>query len=168
MRSKEELENEIMEAGKDILSSEWFLKGFEQPHHFGSNVSDHELHVAFVSLKIAGLFRNADRRALIRACLCHDMGLIGNRKAVYTTGRMCITQHPLDSAKRAEEILGALTDIERDIIVNHMFPLVLNPPKTGEGALICVADKICAIFDPIMIGRRSARFRERMNISVRA
>ena len=168
MKSKEDLEKEIRNIGRDILDSEWFLRGFAQPHHFRSNVSDHELHVTKACLRMAGLFKSIDRAALIRACLCHDMGLIGNRKVVYTTGRMCITQHPLDSASRAEIILGNISDKERDIIEHHMFPLVLNRPKSKEAVLICIADKYCALYEPFTVRSSSERLHSRMRIPVRA
>ncbi len=168
MRSKEDLEKEIRRVGGDILDSEWFIRGFSQPHHFRSNVSDHELHVTKTSLRLAGLFSSADREALIRACLCHDMGLIGNRKVVYTTGRMCITQHPLDSVARAKEILGSISAKEKDIIEHHMFPLVLNRPHSLEAVIICIADKYCALYEPFTVRTSSERLHSRMNIAVRA
>ena len=168
MRSKEDLEKEIRIVGGDILDSEMFIRGFSQSHHFRSNVSDHELHVTKTSLRLAGLFSTADREALIRACLCHDMGLIGNRKVVYTTGRMCITQHPLDSATRAENILGTISDKERDIIEHHMFPLVLERPNSKEAAIICIADKLCALYEPFTVRSFSVKLHSRMRIPVHA
>ena len=168
MRSKEDLEKEIRNVGGDILNSEMFLRGFCQSHHFRSNVSDHELHVTKTSLRIAGLFATADREALIRACLCHDMGLIGQRKVVYTTGRMCITQHPLDSATRAEDILGSISDKERDIIEHHMFPLVLNRPDSKEAVIICIADKLCALYEPFTVRSMSVKLHSRLRIPVHA
>ena len=168
MRSKEDLEKEIRTIGRDILESEWFIRGFSQSHHFRSNVSDHELHVTKVSLRLAGLFASADREALIRACLCHDMGLIGNRRVIYTTGRMCITQHPLDSATRAEEILGYISEKERDIIEHHMFPLVLKRPDSIEAVIICIADKCCALYEPFTVRSSSVKLHSRMRIPVNA
>lgn len=168
MRSKEDIEKEIRTVGRDILASDMFIRGFSQSHHFRSNVSDHELHVTKAALRLAGLFAYADREALIRACLCHDMGLIGNRKVVYTTGRMCITQHPLDSATRAEDILGTISEKERDIIEHHMFPLVLKRPDSLEAVLICIADKYCALYEPFTVRSSSVKLHSRMRIPVHA
>jgi uncharacterized protein len=167
MRTGNDIENEIRTAGGDILDSEMFARGFGQSHHFRSNVSDHSLHVTKTALRMAGLFRSVDREALIKACLCHDMGLIGNRKYVYTTGRMCITQHPIDSAQRAESIIGTLNDTEKDVILHHMYPLVLKAPRTKEGVLICIADKCCALYEPFTIRSSSDRLHERLHISVK-
>ena len=37
-----------------------------------------------------------------------------------------------------------LTEHEIDIIMKHMFPLTLRPPRYREAVLVCIADKICA------------------------
>jgi phosphoglycolate phosphatase len=36
-------------------------------------------------------------------------------------------------------------DTERDMIAHHMFPLVPRPPRCRESALLCLADKLCAL-----------------------
>jgi len=167
MRKQEDIEKEIRTVGHEILLSEWFSKGFEQSHHFRSNVSDHSLHVTKTALRLAGMFRSVDRESLIKACLCHDIGLIGNREYVYTSGRMCITQHPIDSEERAREILGDLTDIEEDVILHHMYPLVLKMPRTKEGALICIADKYCALYEPFTVRSSSEKLHKRLRIPVK-
>ncbi len=167
MRKKEDIENEIRTTGGEILDSDIFAKGFGQSHHFRSNVSDHSLHVTKTALRIAGLFRSVDRESLIKGCLCHDLGLIGNRGVVYTTGRMCITQHPIDSADRAEKILGHLSDKEKDVILHHMYPLIFTHPCTKEGVLICIADKYCALYEPFTIRSSSEKLHKRLNIRVK-
>ncbi len=167
MRTKDDIEKEIRTAGGDILDSEMFTRGFGQSHHFRSNVSDHSLHVTKTALRMAGMFKSVDRDALIKACLCHDIGLIGNRKYVYTTGRMCITQHPIDSAARAEQIIGELSDTEKDVILHHMYPLVLKAPHTREGVLICIADKYCALYEPFTVRSSSEKLHERLRLHVK-
>ena len=39
----------------------------------------------------------------------------------------------------------ALSPIEENAILRHMFPLTLIPPRCREGWLVCLADKICAV-----------------------
>ena len=51
--------------------------------------------------------------------------------------------------KRIEQLKKALkefelTEHEIDIIMKHMFPLTLRPPRYREAVLVCIADKICA------------------------
>ena len=54
--------------------------------------------------------------------------------------------HPKAACKNAEEDFN-LTDIERDIIKKHMFPLTLTPPKYRESVLVCLVDKVCSVYE---------------------
>lgn len=56
--------------------------------------------------------------------------------------------HPWRALENAERDFP-LGPIERDTIVRHMFPLTLAPPKYREGALICAADKLCALCETV-------------------
>ena len=40
-----------------------------------------------------------------------------------------------------------LTDIEKDVIRKHMFPLTLIPPRYRETVIVCMADKICSVYE---------------------
>ena len=53
----------------------------------------------------------------------------------------------------------ALRPVERDMILRHMFPLNLHPPRTREGVLLCLADKLCATREVVSgrLPRRSPR-----------
>lgn len=48
-----------------------------------------------------------------------------------------------NNAKRDFDI----NENEQNMILTHVFPLNINPPKTREGVILCVADKICAIYE---------------------
>ena len=41
------------------------------------------------------------------------------------------------------------TDLQKDIIAKHMFPVTLIPPKTKEGFLLTIVDKYCCIKETI-------------------
>lgn len=45
----------------------------------------------------------------------------------------------------------ALNAVERDVIARHMFPLNLTPPRYRESILVCIADKICAVYETFSI-----------------
>ena len=51
--------------------------------------------------------------------------------------------HPKTALRNAMRDTG-LNEIEKDIIIHHMFPLTPIPPKSREGMIVCTADKICA------------------------
>lgn len=57
--------------------------------------------------------------------------------------------HPQTALERAEEDFS-LTDVERDIIRNHMWPLtLLHIPRSRESWIVCLADKICSVHETI-------------------
>ena len=37
-----------------------------------------------------------------------------------------------------------LNDIESDMIIKHMWPITIKPPKYKEGFVLTIADKVCA------------------------
>ena len=43
----------------------------------------------------------------------------------------------------------ALSEIERDIIEKHMFPVNIKPPRHKESYIVTIADKICALREVI-------------------
>ncbi|MDY4045137.1 MAG: phosphohydrolase, partial [Oscillospiraceae bacterium] len=43
-----------------------------------------------------------------------------------------------------------LNDTERDMIKKHMFPLNPTPPRFKETAVLCLADKYCALRETVL------------------
>ena len=82
-----------------------------------------------------------DRESLIRGALLHDYFLYDWHKP---HGRFHGFKHPAIALRNASKDFE-LNDVEKNIIVRHMFPLVPIPPKTIEGGLVCMADKACSL-----------------------
>jgi len=56
-------------------------------------------------------------------------------------------KHPVIALKNATNKWN-LNDVEKDIITTHMFPLTLSKmPKYKESVLVCIIDKICALYE---------------------
>ena len=55
----------------------------------------------------------------------------------------CVDAEALREAERD----FSLNWIERDVIHRHMFPLTPVPPACRESALVCLADKLCAVYE---------------------
>lgn len=112
--------------------------------HGSTSVREHVINVAHTAYYISyKLHLNVNEEELIRGALLHDYFL-------YDWHEKCLANsihgytHPsksLDNAKKDFE----LSAIERDMIKHHMFPLTPTPPRSKEGVLLCVADKLCAI-----------------------
>lgn len=105
---------------------------------------EHSIRVAYYSYALAiKLGLNINVKSLIRGALLHDFFLYdwhikGGRKGLHGF------RHPriaLDNANR----LFTLDKIEEDIIIKHMFPLTVIPPKYKESILVCLVDKYCSL-----------------------
>ena len=48
-----------------------------------------------------------------------------------------------ENARRVFE----LSEVERDIIRKHLFPLTPVPPRYREGWLVVLADKVCSVYE---------------------
>lgn len=129
----------IEQYGIDILVSEPFMRVMGQKHHIFSTVGYHSIHVAYIMLMFSRIIR-MDEREIIRASLWHDTGIYDRDSFEHD---MCM-EHPNRSLSIAETE-DILSDIQRDMIKNHMWPMSRHMPKTKEGFLITIADKWCAI-----------------------
>ena len=85
----------------------------------------------------------ADWPELIRGALLHDYFLYDwhDRKTCHPAHAV---YHPT-LARNNARMDYELTEKEEDIILHHMFPLTIMPPKSKEAWMVCLADKICAL-----------------------
>ncbi len=111
--------------------------------HGNTTVMTHVIEVAIMSCRIARFLRiRVDKRALIRGALLHDYFLYDwheKRKGHNIHG----FTHPYKALKNADKDFN-LSDIERNIILRHMFPLTPIPPMCREAWIVCIADKYCS------------------------
>ncbi len=127
-----------------ILSSPNFRKtaGFVQ--HGTTSCQQHCLAVARLSLRLAGRLRlRHDPASLVRGALLHDFFLYDWHLPQASRGLHGYT-HPGTALANAEREFP-LNAVERDIILRHMFPLTIVPPRRVEAWLVCIADKLCSI-----------------------
>lgn len=140
------LRAEIRMRGAEILRSEGMRAGKQFIQHGDVSVYEHCINVAFFSLYLAKRFRlSVDRQSLVRGALLHDYFLYD-----WHENDPSHRLHGFHHARRALE--NACRDFplnqrEKDIIAKHMFPLNLRPPRYKESALVCAADKCCALLE---------------------
>lgn len=138
----------IREAAHDILSSEGMQKEKAFVHHGKISCFSHSYAVAIMSVKLAKWLRiRVNLRSLIRGALLHDYFLYDWHKTDNGNGL-----HGFSHAKTAlRNALKdfVLNDIEKDIIIKHMFPLNVSPPKYRESIIVMLADKICTVSEVI-------------------
>lgn len=115
-------------------------------HHGNTTVYEHCINVAYLSCKIARKIRAyVNYECLIRGSLLHDYYLydwhVPSKKH-----RLHGFRHPGIALKNAEQDY-VLDEVEKNIILHHMFPLTIIPPITMEGWIVSVADKISAVLE---------------------
>lgn len=114
--------------------------------HGNTTCLKHTIAVAYYSVKLANFLGiEYNKRDLIRGALLHDYflydwhdGARGRKIHGFT--------HPTAALLNAERDY-LLTDIERDIIKKHMFPLTVVPPMCREAWIVCAVDKLCSLYE---------------------
>ena len=140
----------IKKYGKDILNNKTYQSQDKYIQHGNTSIKEHEINVTIYCLKIAEKYKiKVDTRSLIRGTLLHDYFLYdwhikdkNNKLHGFRHAKKA-----LDNACRDFE----LNDIEKNMIYCHMFPLHLRIPKTKEGLILCLADKIVATKETLRI-----------------
>ena len=128
---------------KDILDNEEFKKLHLEPHH-GISRYDHVLRVSKVSYFIARNLKLNHLEEITRAALLHDFYFDKNL-AEYDAYEK-LSKHPYQALKEASKYYN-LTDLEKDIIVKHMYPHTKEKPKYVGSYLVSISDKLVATYE---------------------
>ena len=140
----------VCRYGADILASPGMRMSRRFVQHGRVSVYAHSLSVAVVCLALARALRlRVNEPALVRGALLHDYFLYDwhERDASHRWHGFHHARRALENAERD----FALTDIERNMIASHMFPLSWPAPRRRESALLYAADKLCTLRE--MLGR---------------
>lgn len=143
---------EYIETIIDLLYNSSVMQMNDYIQHSDVTTFRHCLHVSLMSylicLKLS--FIHFDLRAVARGALLHDMFLYNwHNKSV---ARLHGFFHPAIALHNAEENVTDLGSCEKDIILNHMWPLTIyRRPKYKETFVVMAADKICTILEVLRI-----------------
>ncbi len=125
----------------------------EHIQHGSVSVYAHCLSVAEESVRIARIMNlNVDLDSLVRGALLHDYFLYDWHDNPDGRHNVHGFTHPYTALKNAKQDF-TLSKKECDIIVHHMFPLVPLPPHSKEAWIVCLADKICATRETLLMRR---------------
>lgn len=136
----------------DLLKNADVMAMEDIRQHVNINCLDHSLFVAYMSYKMCR-FLGWDAAAAARGGLLHDLFLYDQKNKDSHEGSH-LTKHPKTALENANRIFE-LTDVERDIIVKHMWPLTLKLPKYKESLAIILMDKVCAFTELLYIYNRT-------------
>ncbi len=131
------------------------MKGFYQ--HGTVSTYQHCVSVAWLSFSLNDTFHiDSDEKSLVRAAFLHDYyGYDWHG----TTNKAHAVNHPVIAEQRAARDFP-LTDKERNIIRSHMWPLPpTRVPACREAWLVCISDKVCALYETLF--RRGSFHRQR-------
>ena len=137
--------NDDIKKHSNILNHPKFKELENYVAHGNTSTLKHSIDVATLSLKIADKFKlKINKDELIRSALLHDLFLYDWHHAPKEAGLHGYT-HSKTAAENAKKIFG-INDREYANIVSHMWPLnITKLPKTKEGFIISIADKICSL-----------------------
>ena len=149
------------QLAQDILESDNVQQMAVFVQHGSTTTLDHTIDVAHCALRLADLLHlRVDQRSLVRGGILHDYFLYDWHDSKQAPDRWHGFTHPRHALRNAERDFPDLTEIERDVIAHHMFPLNPKPPHTREGWLVSAADKICAVRE-FVVGYRFGHSKSR-------
>lgn len=117
------------------------MKNYRQ--HYDCNCYEHCLCVSYYSFLICKKL-GLDYKSMARAAMLHDLFLYDWR--VKQDGRKGFHafRHPYIAYKKASTFFS-LNKKEKDIIIKHMWPVTVIPPRYLESYIITLVDKYCAL-----------------------
>lgn len=134
---------ELLESGEVQRMSKFI-------QHANVTTLEHSISVAYYSYWLCRrLHLNADCHSIIRGALLHDFFLYDWHVGNGEKGLHGFT-HPKTALANAEEYFS-LNDLERDIIVKHMWPLTVIPPKYKESLIVSLSDKFCSVIETLRL-----------------
>jgi uncharacterized protein len=140
------LNDEYLDIVRYILSNEEFKKRIDYNHHENRSVYTHSLMVSFNSYKVAKLLKLDYESAAIGGLL-HDFYYDDWQKNPKKgLKNMHGFVHAYEALENSKKIFPEyMTDKISDIIVKHMFPLNIRPPKYAESWIITCVDKVVSL-----------------------
>ncbi len=141
-----EVKNDVLyiEAVSDIISSVHFKKMDEFIMHGTTTCLEHCIDVSYMTYKICRRY-GLDYKSAARAALLHDFFLYDWHRHFEETGdRFHGFTHPRKAMENAVKYFK-ISKKEQNMILRHMWPLTIIPPRTIEGMVLLYADKVCTV-----------------------
>jgi len=135
-------ESEFMSVARSLIDHPDVQRLADFKHHHYKTRFDHSLEVAWHSFLISQRF-SLDYNATVRGALLHDLFFYDWLRE---GPRLHGFRHPRISLKNAREVT-VLSKKEEDIIIKHMWPLTIIPPRYLESWIVCFVDTYCTMRD---------------------
>ena len=128
---------------KEILRDRTFKKMYNIEHH-GISRWEHLIKISYYSYKVAKRLK-MNYISVARGALLHDFYLDGDERDAKRKFLDTFI-HPKKALITSDNYFK-INDIERNIIVSHMFPMYPALPKYKESILVNVVDKIIGSYE---------------------
>ncbi len=166
MNDRRPAEQEYNVIVADILNNEEFLKLRKFFHH-NSSIYEHARIVSYISYRLCK-YLNLDYTSAARGGLLHDFFLYDWRdhdEPDLAKNKYHGMAHPRIALNNAMKNF-TLNDLEKDIILKHMWPLTLIPPRYQESFIVTFTDKYVASKEFIdEFRRRKFKFRKSRSLN---
>ena len=145
------LDKEFLEIIKPILEIEEFNDIKKRQHH-GITRYDHSMNVAYITYAVCKNLNLKYKEATF-AALLHDFF---NKEVAKENGYKRLLDHPKYALKNASKYFE-LTELQKDIISKHMFPVTFRAPKYKESLIVSLIDKYSSINERIYTSLRDIK-----------
>ena len=143
--NKELLKSDFDLIIDDLVSNETVQKMKNYKQHYDTSCFEHCKNVAYYSYLICRKF-NLDYISVARAGMLHDLFLYDWRLRQDGRKGFHAFTHPKTAFKNASTLF-TLNNVEKDIILKHMWPLTISLPHYKESFIVSFVDKYCAIYE---------------------
>ena len=134
-----------------IVSLEDYQKLKSIAHH-GLTRYDHCIRVAQGAYKVSKLL-HLDYVKVTEAAMLHDF-FIDEVKEMGSVKRL--QEHPKYALQNAKKYFE-LTPMQEDVILTHMFPVTITPPKYIESWIVDIIDDVVAVYEKSISTRRDLK-----------
>lgn len=156
---------EFKEIIKDITENSSVVSLKEHVQHMKGSRYKHCYEVAYYTYVITKKL-GLDYISATRGAMLHDFYFYDWRnKGVEGQKRFHAYRHPRIALNNATENFD-LNDLEKDIILKHMWPLTIRLPRFSESYIVTFVDKYCAMrefFKFLKYKRRLKKFNKLRN-----
>ena len=132
----------------DILFNKNIISMKDIKAHGNISCLEHSLFVSYVSYRVCRFLR-WDYKAAARGGLLHDLFLYNQFNKDNYKGFHLIT-HPATALRNASSNFN-LTEIEKDIIEKHMWPVTIKVPRYKESFIVNITDTLCAVIEMLCL-----------------
>lgn len=147
MKVTNEQNQYFADIAEEIVCHEEYQKLKDFTHHLCMSRYEHCMHVAYRAyVKAVCSKKEVDLKSLIRGALLHDFYFYTREEAP----KGHLKSHPLKAIENVTKFFD-VNEIEKDIIVTHMWPIGGRKPKFIESNLVMKSDKVSAFAEVIKI-----------------